>query len=78
VTASAAHLLAISSALPQLLERTRLLLARTVEVALAQRPLGALHGLAGTTELARRVETELAQTPLQPAEHIAQLPLPVA
>ena len=75
----AQHLLGhLARALPQLLERARLFLRRAVEIALAQRALGALHGFAGAAELARRLQAELAQAPLQPAEHVAQLPLAVA
>ena len=53
-------------------------LGGAIEVAPAQRPFGTLHRLAGAAELARRLQAELAQASLQPAEHLAQLALPVA
>src|SRR5262249_34545767 len=75
----AQHLLGhLPCALPQLLKRPRLLLARAVEITLAQRPLGALHGFAGTVQLTRGLQAELTQPSLQPAKHLAQLSLPIA
>src|SRR5262249_27079086 len=73
------HLLGhLACSLSQLLKRARFLLGGAVEVAIAQRTLGALHGVAGAVELTRGLQSELTHPPLQPAKHLVQLPLPIA
>src|SRR5262245_26569665 len=66
------HLLGhFTGALAQLLEGATFLLRGAVEIALAQGPLGPIHGFARAAELFGCIETEFAHAALQSAQHLA-------
>src|SRR5262249_30656997 len=75
----AQHLLReLTRTLAQLLQRPVLMLGSAVEIAVAQRALGALHRLFRAVELSGRLHAKLAHAALQPAEPLAQLSLAIA